>query len=92
MESKILNEIRTAKTQYEVAVKNGMGVQVKRQTYMNYLFNNADSLIEAALDVEDLLKQHMNDRKKIAELQKQIDELSKTDTAAADAPSPKKKG
>lgn len=84
-----LSNVRDAKIRYYNALKNGMGIQDKRQAYVNTLLNNADALIETALDVEDLLKQRTADKKKIAELQKKIDAMS---VGESDAPTPEKKG
>lgn len=93
MESKTLTALRDAKANYDSAVKANMNVAAKKQVLVNILVSHAGELIETALDAENLLQKNIEDRREIAKLKKQIEEMTvgESDIAESEKTSSKRK-
>ena len=58
MNEKNIVAVRDAKMRYDNAVKSNMQVHKMRQEYINTLMNNADDLLKAADELNDLQKEY----------------------------------
>lgn len=93
IESKTLTALRDAKAHYDSAVKTNMNVAAKKQALLNILMSHAGELIETALDAENMLQKSFEDKREIAKLKKQIEEMTagECDKAESEKPSSKRK-
>lgn len=82
LDAKVMNQIKVARNEYEAALKTRIARDAKKTALANVLINNVVDIIETCLEAEDLFHMLGKERAKASELEKKVEELSQTQTAA----------